>query len=350
MLQILADTEDAGAAGMRLWVDGGEKIFERRCGRAASGHGSGVPPKLESSPPRVARLFRDLGNEHHAALPSPLRGTLHMAAPHFSQSAEACDELLQQAATLIALVVRSLDAERATETNAPQIDVAQLQKLATIGQSASQIVHELNNPLTTIIAYSEFLTRRLRDRQTPAADVDRLLKINEAAVRIQRFCRQLTDYSRPAGSLQTPVDLREVLDSALSFCLHGLRSSNITIERVYQEIPPIGGVDAALTQVFVNLITNAWHAMPDGGALSLRTRSEHGLVMIEIADEGQGISTTDQHRIFEAYFTTKPRGSGVGLGLSIVQQIVNEHRGEIRAEAREPRGTVFVLSFPPQLD
>ena len=134
-------------------------------------------------------------------------------------------------------------------------NLAQLEKLATIGQTASQIVHELNNPLTAIVAYSDYLTRRLKDHELPDSDIGRLMKITEAAMRIQRFCRELTDYSRPTHTLHAPIDIHDVIDRALSFCVHGLRSQDIAVERVYRDVPMVVGVDTALTQVFVNLIT-----------------------------------------------------------------------------------------------
>ena len=345
LLATLAAVDEGGAAGVRLTVAGTEQSFERRSPLSTGDHTSGVPPRSPSTPPGVEQMFHELQHEKAARLPPPLQGSLHMASPGFITDAASRDVLLHRAAGLIGLVVRSLGA--AVGAGGRDTHLAQLEKLATIGQTSSQIVHELNNPLTAIIAYSDYLTQRMRARDMPDGDVDRLHKISEAAVRIQTFCRELIDYSRPAGSLRTEVDLREVLDSALGFCAHGLRSADITVERVYREIPRIEGIDTALTQVFVNLITNAWHAMPAGGTLSLRARTHHRQVVIEIADEGCGIDEENRHRVFDAYFTTKSKGSGVGLGLSIVRQIVADHRGDIRAEPREPRGTVFVVSFPP---
>lgn len=346
LLDVLVDLEPGAAAAVRLVLDDEERVFERRSPNAAEGHESGVP-QHSTPPPGHRRMFPDLSVERVIALPLPVAGSLAFGAPRFSaETSEGYDLLLAQAAAVVALSVRAAVPESRKERAASE-GLAQLEKLATIGQTASQIVHELNNPLTAIIAYSDYLTRRMRDRDMPDGDVDRVMKINEAALRIQRFCRELTDYSRPAGSLRTPVDLREIVDSALSFCVHGLRSADITVERVYRETPAIEGIDTALTQVFVNLITNAWHAMPSGGTLSLRTRAYQGRVIVEVADEGQGIAEVDRGRIFDPYFTTKAKGSGVGLGLSIVKQIVDDHGGDIRAEPREPRGTIFVVSFPP---
>jgi two-component system NtrC family sensor kinase len=341
LLDIVAELETGGGAGVRLRL-GDEEIVVCRRERTPEARHSGVPPAEDAE-----RLFPELAEERIVRLPNE-GGTVHFAAPSFeSASAESYDHLLRQLAAIVTLIVRGSDLEASGTREAPG-SMAQLEKLATIGQTASQIVHEINNPLTAIIAYSEFLAKRLRDREMPEGDVDRLLRINEAATRIQRFCRELTDYSRPAGSLRELCDLGSVIDRALSFCVHGLRSADITVERIYRDVPPILGVETALTQVFVNLITNAWHAMADGGVLSIRTLSRDGWVEAEVADEGCGIDQADLPRIFDAYFTTKQKGSGVGLGLSIVRQIVEDHRGTVRVERGETRGTVFVLSFPPQ--
>ncbi len=355
LLDVLASFEPGAAAGLKLAEGADELVVERRGPHPRNERKSGVPPQ-PSSPNDIERLFPDLAVEQSARLPAPHVGSLHLAAPEVTTIApEAFESLVVQAAAIVALVLRSTTPTvrraaipRDTETVPPPSTsrLVQLEKLASIGQTASQIVHELNNPLTAIIAYSDYLSRRMTEREMPEGDVDRLHKISEAAVRIHRFCRELTDYSRPAGTLRSQLDLRLVLDNALGFCLHGLRSANITVERLYREIPPVEGMETALTQVFVNLITNAWHAMPDGGTLSLRARAEDDAVIVEVADSGHGIPKANLHRVFDAYFTTKPKGSGVGLGLSIVKKIVGDHGGDIRATATEPQGTVFVLTFP----
>jgi signal transduction histidine kinase len=339
LLDVAAQLEPSAAAGARLRIDDDEVVVRRHGdGEPASRH-SGVPPAEDAE-----RLFPQMAVERVAALPGPVSGTVHFATPSFEGDRPHDHEhLLEQLAAIVSLAVRTAQAAPARVPTS----VAQLEKLATIGQTASQIVHEINNPLTAIIAYSDYLAKRLRDREMPEGDVDRLLRINEAATRIQRFCRELTDYSRPAGSLRELCDLGSIIDRALSFCVHGLRSADITVERIYRDVPPVYGVETALTQVFVNLITNAWHAMADGGVLSIRTLSRDGWVEAEVADEGHGIAEEDLPRIFDAYFTTKQKGSGVGLGLSIVRQIVEDHRGEVRVERREPRGTIFILAFPP---
>jgi C4-dicarboxylate-specific signal transduction histidine kinase len=225
----------------------------------------------------------------------------------------------------------------------------QLQKLATIGRSAASVVHELNNPLTTIMAYSDFLMRRCEQGDGDNTTLEHLARIHEAAARIQQFSRQLIDYSRPASSLSGPVDLHTVIDRALSFCMHLLRSSDIGVERSYRDIPVIDGLETPLTQVFVNLITNAWHAMEESsGTLRLATKQHDGTVIIEVSDDGHGIAAEHLPRLFDAYYTTKTKSTGVGLGLHIVQQIITDHDGTIRVANRDPGGAVFTIELPLQ--
>jgi signal transduction histidine kinase len=253
-------------------------------------------------------------------------------------------DLAVEAASIVALTVRTLRAESEVRMSVDR--TVQLEKLATIGQTAASIVHEINNPLTAIIAYTDYLQKRMQVRDPSDTDVDRLHRIAEAAGRIQRFCRDLTDYSRPGARLRAPVDLHDVIDRALGFCMHGLRGADITVDRSYRDIPMIQGTDTQLTQVFVNLITNAWDAMPGGGTLSIRTAQDDSFVRIEVADEGGGIPRDVLPRIFESYFTTKARGRGVGLGLSIVKQIIADHGGRVTAAVRDPQGTVFSIELP----
>ncbi len=312
----------------------------------------GVPTVLVSAPAEVtpARashdglLFPGLGEEFVAPLPAPLEGWLHFAAPRFERiDPSTARTVLANTAGAIGLAVRLW---RATgHARALSGEVVQLEKLATLGRSAASIVHELNNPLTAIIAYGDYLSKKLHGSAEPQ-DVDRMARIVDAAQRIQRYSRDLVDYSRPAG-LGAPVDLHQVIDRALGFCRDALTGAAIEVELRYGEIPLVEGVDSPLTQVFVNLFTNAWHAMADdGGHLVIATRAEAERVVVEVSDDGPGIPEEHLARVFDAYFTTKPRGVGSGLGLNIVRQIVGDHGGRIEARRAEPRGATFVIELP----
>ncbi len=302
---------------------------------------------VESDP---TRLFAELGFERVIPFLGEHGATLHAAADDEHLFADGSTGYLL--AERLALMMASLfENQRALERGLRELraQVIQSEKLASLGQIAAGIVHELNNPLTTIVAYSDFLRRKLAQRGDPS-DVERLARINEAGERILRFSRDLTAYSRPSNEVPAPVAIHDVIDRALIFCEHELEKTGVHIDKVFGEVLPVRGVAGQLTQVFVNLFTNAAHAMHHhGGMLSIHTAMTDGAereVTVTITDDGHGIDQDHRDRIFEPFFTTKTDGSGTGLGLSIVRSIVVSHGGRISVNGKEPRGTVFFLELP----
>lgn len=231
--------------------------------------------------------------------------------------------------------------------------LVQTEKLASLGQIVAGVVHELNNPLTSIIAYSDYLKKKTQKRSQSGEDVsddlERLRRIGEAAERILKFSRDLVAYARPSTDIPGPVVLASVLEQAIVFCEHELGKNCITLHKTVEpNLPPVRGISGQLTQVFVNLFTNAAHAMHlTGGVLEIDARSENDdAVVVEVADNGVGIPEEDLKQIFEPFFTTKVDGAGTGLGLSIVRDIVTQHGGTLTAERRPERGTLFRLNLP----
>jgi signal transduction histidine kinase len=222
------------------------------------------------------------------------------------------------------------------------------EKLASIGQLAASVVHEINNPMTAVSAYSEVLLMRARARpDTPPGDVDKLSKILESSHRILRFTRDLVSYARPAKDKPERVQLNALIDQAVGFCEHVVTQARASVRREYCAEPlPISAVRTNLVQVFVNLITNACHAMSAGGQVTLVTRREGQEVVAQVRDTGTGIDPKHLGRIFEPFFTTKEEGKGTGLGLSIVQGIVESHGGRISVDSTLGQGTTFTLRLP----
>lgn len=306
----------------------------------------------------LGRLFPALAHERVVRIPDAGDSTLHVGGDDPALEAETgpAVQLLQRAA----FVVRSgLEAARA-HAHAIELKRAlaereamlvQAEKLATLGQLAGALVHELNNPITAIVAYTEFLTKRALAR-TPAADPDeleRLRRIGESANRMLHLTRDLVQYARP-GTLRGPVMMSAVVDEALSFCEIALDEAHATVERQFGDgVPPVAGAAEQLAQVFVNLVTNACHAMPaTGGRLLVSTEfvADGRRVRVVVEDNGHGIEPANLPRIFEPFFTTKPAGRGSGLGLAIVRSIVEAHDATIDVSAATPCGTRFVLLFP----
>jgi len=210
------------------------------------------------------------------------------------------------------------------------------------------MVHEINNPLTSILAYSDFLAKRASAREDND-DVERLRRITESAHRMLRLSRDIVSYARPSPLLVQPVVLSSVIDQAFAFCEHLFEASGVTVERVFGDgVLPVRGRPEQLAQVFVNLFTNACHAMPEtGGRVTITTElsADEACVRAVVGDNGRGITQGDLHRVFLPFFTTKDEHHGTGLGLAIVKRIVEAHEGRVDVESG-PDGTRFVISLP----
>jgi two-component system NtrC family sensor kinase len=229
-----------------------------------------------------------------------------------------------------------------------QRQVVQAEKLATLGQLAAGVVHEMNNPLTSIIVYADFLAKKLVRDGADAADVAKLHKILEGAERILRVSRDLVAYARPATDQHDLLSINEVLDQSLSFCEHIIKHGKARVVReLDSDLPPVYAIRGQLQQVFINLLTNASHAMrEEGGTITIRTRDGGGCVAVEIVDDGQGIAEAAQAHVYEPFFTTKCDGKGTGLGLSIVKSIIEKHQGDIQFTSTPGAGTTFRVVFP----
>ncbi|WP_224362413.1 ATP-binding protein [Hyalangium versicolor] len=226
--------------------------------------------------------------------------------------------------------------------------IVHAEKLASIGQLAASVVHEINNPMTAVAAYSESLlmNARMKPDANPS-EMEKLRKIQESSLRILRFTKDLVSYARPAKDKPERVQLNAILDQAVGYCEHVVGQAKVSVRREYgADLPPISAVRSNLAQVFVNLITNACHAMTPGGQVTLTTRREGQEVVAEVRDTGSGIDPKHVSRIFDPFFTTKEEGKGTGLGLSIVQGIVESHGGRITVASTLGEGTVFFLRLP----
>lgn len=234
-----------------------------------------------------------------------------------------------------------------------ETQVIHAEKLATLGQLAAGVVHELNNPLTSILVYADYLHKKAAREGAQGADIEKLRRIVEGAERILKFTRDLVSYARPATETPVSTDIHELLDQAVVFCEHLIEETGAEIDRRYgQSLAPIYVVKGQLVQVFVNLITNACHAMPPGtGRLTLATAaSGEGRLSVRVIDSGKGISPENLQRVFEPFFTTKGEGKGTGLGLSIVKNIVEQHRGTIAVRSEVGVGTTFEVTLACRSD
>jgi two-component system, NtrC family, sensor kinase len=227
--------------------------------------------------------------------------------------------------------------------------IIQAERLATLGQLAAGVVHELNNPLTSITVYADYLLRKAEKRgDAEENDLEKLRRIAAGAHRILRFARELVQYAKPVGTEVEVVELNAVVRQALSFCEHLFDRAGIELSIDLSEpVPALHAVPGQLEQVIINLVTNAAHAVENGGRIVVRTRAEgdHHLV-VEIEDSGPGVAADDREKIFEPFYTTKTDGKGTGLGLPIVKNIVEQHQGRIEVGHASIGGARFVVRLP----
>jgi two-component system NtrC family sensor kinase len=230
-----------------------------------------------------------------------------------------------------------------------QQQLIQSEKLSAIGELISGIAHELNNPLTGVMGYSQLLQLR-KDIDDRAKDS--LLKINNLALRCQRIVQNLLSFARKQKPERTPCDVNDILENTVELRSYELQVNNIEIARqLNRNLPKTIADGHQLQQVFLNVITNAEHAMLDAhgkGTLTIRTSTDpaNNRIIIEIVDDGPGIPEAHLTRIFDPFFTTKEVGKGTGLGLSLSYGIIKEHGGNIYARSRPGDGSTFVIELP----
>jgi signal transduction histidine kinase len=221
------------------------------------------------------------------------------------------------------------------------------EKMASLGLLAAGVAHEVNTPLTGISSF----TQMLLEGADPEDPKTRLLeKIERQTFRAAKIVNGLLNLSRQnvsAGGERGPVDLNAVVSDVLGLLEHQLEVGRIKLRReLVSPAPVVAGTEHKLQQVFLNLFLNARDAMPKGGWLTVVTRVESDLAIVEVADTGSGIPSEHLSRIYDPFFTTKSMGQGTGLGLSITYGIVREHEGTITVESNLGQGTRFTVSLP----
>ena len=261
---------------------------------------------------------------------------------------------------------------------AMQAQIIQQEKMASIGQLAAGVAHEINNPmgfitsnLTSLGKYAERLDTYIAalqkslyecpkhpgleelDQLRQKLKVDYIISdvnelINESldgANRVKRIVQDLKSFSRLDQSEKSRANLNDCLETTINIAWNELKYI-ATLERRFGDIPVISCNPQQLNQVFLNLLVNAAQSMEQQGAITVTSWSEPGQVCVSVADTGKGIPKEVQERIFEPFFTTKPAGKGTGLGLSISADIIRKHRGKISVESEPGKGTTFTVRLP----
>lgn len=277
-----------------------------------------------------------------------------------------------------------LNYKRIQQTNVrleeAQNQLLQAEKMASIGQLAAGVAHEINNPigfvssnLSSLRGYVEPLFRLLEllqetpqgslppaisdelaalskhiDLEFIGEDLPQLLNESEDGLaRVKKIVQDLKDFSRVDHADWQDADLNAGLDSTLNVVMNEVKYK-AEVKKEYGDLPPVRCIAAQLNQVFMNLIVNAAHAIPQRGLITLKTQAQGDWVCIEVRDTGTGMPEDVKRRIFEPFFTTKPVGQGTGLGLSLSFSIVQKHGGRIEVESEPGVGTTFQVWIPIQ--
>ncbi len=298
----------------------GCKCYEAFAGRHVPCEGCPLAKALAGD----ARIAADLGN--------PIRGR------DFEASAYPLSHMSEPPAAV-------LHYRDVTEERRLQREVIQQEKMAAIGILAGGVAHEINNPIGGIIAFVQLMKR---DAAGNAALQNDLEEIERAAMRCKKIVADLLDFSRVSKDRERrQVDINLLLEKVFPFIEREMRSMNV--EMVFDpapRLPPVRGIPDRLQQVFINLMTNACHAMPQGGTIAVRTEAKGGEVLVCIRDTGPGVPEAVRDKIFDPFYTTKQPGKGTGLGLSISYRIVKDHGGVITCESVRDDGAEFIVRLP----
>ncbi len=225
-------------------------------------------------------------------------------------------------------------------------------KLASIGLLVSGVAHEINNPLTGTIAYTELLAMKVTDEETRAE----LKKILDSAERCKKIVDNLMTFSRQRTPSKSLESVNDVIDRAIALRIYWLKANSIEIVRDYDPATTVFVDAQQIQQVVLNLLLNAEQAIRDAGQthgkIVFRSRADkqRRRVIVTVSDNGPGISPQIAAKIFDPFYSTKPVGEGTGLGLSISHGIITEHGGTIRFEKNEDGGSVFTFELPTGAD
>jgi len=219
-------------------------------------------------------------------------------------------------------------------------------KIASLGTLVSGVAHELNNPINNIVLTADVINSR-RDLSTDRCAA-MMRDVLDQALRASEIVKNLLEFSRAHSAGHEELDLAVLLRESIQISENHIVLSHVELhDEIEDGLPRVMGSRQGLQQVFLNLITNAVHALSGGGDLTIRARPEgEGMVVVEVEDTGVGISDEDVQRIFDPFFTTKEVGKGTGLGLSVSFGIIKKHGGRISVKSKLGQGTTFTVELP----
>jgi len=341
-------SEGHGISGsiVRRVMDSGDTVS------STPGKSARSTPSPEGSPHTVLCLpLRSprAGSDGSGVFPRPL-GVLYVdnagSADPFSPDALRAVQALARHAALAIENAQLFEREQRTieELKNAQKQLLQSEKLATIGQMAAGIAHELNTPLTYIMGNLELLA--LQQISPPQREM--VEAVTRGADRIRTLAHRLLAFSRPGREEMVTLAPNDVIERSLELCQYQISSGRIQLVRqLAPNLPRVLGVSNQLEMALINLVINAVHAMAEkGGSLTVGSCRQGDEVLVTVSDEGPGVPEAVRERIFEPFVTTKPEGKGTGLGLSTVLMVVERHLGRVDFTTDERKGTTFTLRLP----
>ncbi len=238
------------------------------------------------------------------------------------------------------VILRDISARKRIEQQ-----LRRAERLAEVGTLAAGMAHEIGTPMNVILGRAEQLMRKTEDETTRRG----LATITAQVERITKIMNQLLTFARRKPGERRPVNLGQSVEECLEVLQDRVRRRRITVESHFETtLHPVHvhGDPGEMSQVVLNLLINAIHAMPDGGTLRIALERVNSHVKMVVADTGHGIAEEDLPKIFDPFFTTKEAGQGTGLGLTVVHNIVQEHGGTIAVESKPGKGTTFTIMLP----
>jgi len=273
-----------------------------------------------------------------------------------AQSFNVMRERLKEAMTELNELNQGLESkvkERTEQLELAHKKLIQADRLASLGQLAASVAHEINNPLSGVLNLSMLMQRILKDTGVPPERLPEfrkyLAQVTAETSRAGRIVSDLLAFSRRSKPAAGEADLNRIVETTLSLVDHKLRLLNIEVEKNLAERLPTIVCDAPqIQQVVINLVLNAAEALAGrtNGRVAVRTGEISEGVFVEVEDNGEGISPAILTKIFDPFFTTKEEGKGVGLGLAVVYGIVKAHGGEVEVSSTQNVGTVFRVTLP----
>ena len=229
-----------------------------------------------------------------------------------------------------------------------QEQLIQAEKLTSLGQLAASIAHEVNNPLSGVLAYTQLLAKKIGGDSIPKeVALGYLSKMEAELTRSTKLIRSLLDFARQSPPEFRQLNLNDVVSRAFDLAAHSAELQHVqVIKELDPSLPNLMADFDQLYQVCTNLFLNAIQAMPQGGKLTIRTSVNDGQLKIEVQDTGCGISPENMRKLFTPFFTTKHEVKGVGLGLAISYGIIQRHHGRIEVQSKKGEGTTFTICLP----